>query len=56
MHKKKNSKHPYLTKRFLISASKLGIRQAAKEAMDIMGYVVIAHNGWVVKKFQDGLS
>ena len=28
--------------------------KAAKEAMEIMGYVVFSENGWVVKKYKDG--
>ncbi len=45
---------PYLTKRILISATKKGFKQAAKEAMELMGYVVVAMDGWVVKKYADG--
>lgn len=45
---------PYLTKRLLISAAKRGIRNAAKETMEIMGYTIIARNGWIVKKYADG--
>jgi len=43
--------HPYLTKRLLVSAAKRGIRKAAEETMQVMGYVVIAQNGWIVKKY-----
>jgi len=52
--KKRKEQKPYLTKRILISAANRGFRQAAKEAMELMGYVVIAKDGWVVKKFADG--
>jgi len=45
---------PYLTKRLLVSAAKRGIRKAAAETMQIMGYVIIAQNGWVIKKYADG--
>jgi len=45
---------PYLTKRLLVSAAKRGIRKAAEETMEVMGYVVIARNGWIVKKYADG--
>jgi hypothetical protein len=53
---KKSVKRPsvYLTKRRLASAARAGIRKAAKETMKVMGYTVIAHEGWVVKKFEDG--
>jgi hypothetical protein len=54
MAKKKSARNPYLTKRILLSAAKSGVKQAAKETMDIMGYVVVAHEGWIVKKFADG--
>ncbi len=59
-HKKVSAKvkaedsKPYLTKRLLVSAAKRGIRKAAVETMQIMGYIVIAQNGWVVKKYADG--
>jgi len=57
MAKSKNraeNKRPYLTKRRLASAARLGIRKAASETMKVMGYTVIADNGWVVKKYEDG--
>ncbi len=44
----------YLTKRILLSSAARAIREAAKEAMKTMGYVVIAKDGWVVKKYADG--
>lgn len=59
-HKKTASKakgvepKPYLTKRLLVSAAKRGIRKAAEETMQVMGYTVIAQNGWIVKKYADG--
>ena len=43
-----------MTKRLLVSAAKRGIRKAAEETMQIMGYNVIAQGGWVVKKYADG--
>ncbi|ASU33324.1 hypothetical protein [Mucilaginibacter xinganensis] len=49
-----NSQEEYLTKRVVVRATKKGMKIAAKETMDIMGYNVIALNGWVVKKFKDG--
>ena len=45
---------PYLTKRLLVSAAKKGIRKAAEETMQVMGYNLIAKDGWVVKMFADG--
>ncbi len=44
----------YLTKRKLASAARAGVRKAAEETMQLMGYTVIAHRGWIVKKFADG--
>ncbi len=52
--KKKTSNLAYLTKRRLASAARIGIRKAAAETMQVMGYTVIAENGWVVKKYPDG--
>jgi hypothetical protein len=50
----KKEPEAYLTKRILVSAARRGFKEAAKEAMQVMGYVVIAHEGWVVKKYADG--
>jgi len=44
----------YLTKRILVSVAKKGVREAAKETMEIMGYNLIVKDGWVVKKYADG--
>ena len=44
----------YLTKRRLASAARAGIRIAAANTMTVMGYTVVAHEGWVVKKHADG--
>ena len=55
--KKKHTKHlpsVYLTKRKLASAARAGVRKAAEETMQLMGYTIIADNGWVVKKYADG--
>ncbi len=52
--KKKSPNKVYLTKRRVASAARNGMRKAAAETMKIMGYTVIAENGWVVKKYADG--
>jgi hypothetical protein len=44
----------YLTKRRLASAARAGIRIAAAKTMKVMGYTVVAQDGWVVKKYPDG--
>jgi hypothetical protein len=49
-----NPDEEYLTKRVVVRATKKGMKKASKETMETMGYNVIALNGWVVKKHQDG--
>ena len=51
---KKKKKRNYLTKEITKRAGKKGLLKASKNAMADMGYIVIAQNGWVVKKFPDG--
>ena len=46
--------YAYLTKRKIVTKAKAAGKAAAKNAMDIMGFVVTTHNGWVVKQFPDG--
>jgi hypothetical protein len=52
--KKSAASEPYLTKRILVSAAKTGVKKAAKETMKVMGYTIIAKDGWVIKKYADG--
>ena len=52
--KEGKKKEVYLTTRLLESLAKKAFKEAAKETMRVMGYNVIAENGWVVKKFADG--
>lgn len=49
-----NTKSPYLTKRKLASAARSGIRKAALDTMRVMGYIVVAEQDWIVKKYADG--
>ncbi len=44
----------YLTKRILTKAARTGFTNAAANTMQVMGYNVIVHRGWVVKKYADG--
>ena len=44
----------YLTKRATARAAKTAFTQAAKETMDVMGFNVVAKDGWVVKVAEDG--
>jgi hypothetical protein len=43
-----------LTKRTLVSAAKTAFKNASEETMEVMGYNVVAENGFVVKIFADG--
>ncbi len=45
----------YLTKRIVVSNAKTLAKMAARKAMATMGFVVMAHKGWIVKKHADGL-
>ena len=47
-------KENYITKRIVKRVAKSAFTKAAKESMAIMGYNVIAHEGWIVKKYADG--
>ena len=44
----------YFTIRIARRAAKIGFNNASKETLAIMGYNVIAQDGWVVKKYADG--
>lgn len=44
----------YLTKKILVGKAKRAGRAAAKNAMDVMGYVVTVRDGWVVREHRDG--
>ncbi|WP_138475597.1 hypothetical protein [Dyadobacter bucti] len=45
--------YAYLTKRLLVSKAQQAGKAAAKEAMELMGYVVTVKDGWVVKLYPD---
>lgn len=51
---KKNRPYREPTPLQLEKAIKAGIKKAAEETMRVMGYNVIAKDGWVVKVFADG--
>ena len=56
-HKTKTAEEPqtaYLTTRALERALSKATRNLTEEAMELMGYIVITEDGWVVKKFKDG--
>jgi hypothetical protein len=47
-------RYSYLTKRITKSAARRGVQHAAAETLHLIGYNVIAQNGWVVKKYVSG--
>lgn len=51
---KRKSNTEQITKRVVIRASKAGVKKAAKNTMNVMGYNVVAKDGWVVKEFKNG--
>ena len=50
---KKNTTKDNLTKSFLETAAQKSMQEAAEETMEVMGYNVIARDGWIVKVFKD---
>lgn len=52
--KVKEKEVAYLTKRATASAAKKGFEEAAKETIAVMGYNVVAKDGWVVKVDKNG--
>ena len=46
--------HSYLTKRITVSRAKAAGKAATEKAMRVMGYVVVAENNSIVKKYLDG--
>jgi hypothetical protein len=48
--------YSYLTKRLLLSKAKSAGRNAASQAMNVMGYVITVKDGWVVKQYPNGIN
>ncbi len=46
----------YLTKRVVERATRKGMRQAAQKTMNVVGYIVVARDGWLMKEFPNGLT
>lgn len=44
----------YLDKRTLIGKARSAGKIAARNAMDLMGYVVTVKDGWVVREYSNG--
>lgn len=53
-HGKEHSKKAYLTKRMFVSSGARAIREAASRAIEIQGFLILAKDGWIVKKHEDG--
>jgi hypothetical protein len=47
-------KKEYITTRLVESKSKKAFKESAEKAMESNGYVIIAFEGWIVKKTADG--
>ncbi|MNK41021.1 hypothetical protein D3C87_596790 [compost metagenome] len=50
----RRSKIKYISKDMVAQKSRSAFKQGAIRAMNTNGYVVIAHEGWVVKKHSNG--
>lgn len=50
----KNRKVKYISTRLVSNKSRIAFKEGAKKAMNHNGYVIIAENGWVVKKHSNG--
>jgi hypothetical protein len=44
----------YITKRVMVSSSRAAVRSAAARAIESVGYVIKADNGWVIREGKDG--
>lgn len=52
--KRSRKKPAYLTKRILVSSARTAGVKASRDAMKLMGHVVVSHGGYVVRKYSDG--
>jgi hypothetical protein len=50
----KKAKLKYISKRLVSSKSRSAFKEGARNAMKKNGYLIIALDGWLVKKFSDG--
>ncbi len=50
----KKSNIKYISTRLVSAKSKSAFQEGAKRAMNTNGFVIVAHEGWVVKKFSNG--
>lgn len=49
-----HSSGAYVTKRVVVSSSSAAVRNAAERAIEKVGYVIKAKDGWVVREGKDG--
>jgi hypothetical protein len=45
---------PYVTKRVIVSSSKLAVQKAVAKAIKTAGYLIKAQDGWVVREEPNG--
>lgn len=50
----KKPKLKYISTRLVSNKSRSAFQEGAKRAMETNGYVVVAQDGWVVKKYSNG--
>jgi hypothetical protein len=49
-----HSSEAYITKRVIITSSRNAVRHAAARAIEKVGYVIKAKDGWVIREGKDG--
>ncbi len=49
-----HSSGAYITKRLIISSSRAAVRDAAARAIESVGYVIKAQDGWIIREGKDG--
>lgn len=50
----KKTRLKYISTRLVINKSRSAFQEGSKRAMEANGYVIIANEGWLIKKFADG--
>ena len=38
----------------MVQKSERAIQEASEKAMETIGYIIVARDGWIVKEYQDG--
>jgi len=44
----------YLTKRLVARQSRMAFKEKAENAMKLIGHIIVAEAGWIVRKTEDG--